>query len=77
MILAFGKFETGFRDIETCRFVIALNVRFPESRHSECTYWGRAECPLMAESSHSLTVNMQGAAYLGETANESKGIRLD
>ena len=28
-------------------------------------------------SGRSLTVNMQRDAYLGETANESKGIRLD
>ena len=44
---------------------ITANVRFPESRRSECTYWDRAECPLMAESRRSLTVNMQADAYLG------------
>ncbi len=32
---------------------ITANVRFPESRRSECTYWDRAECLLMAESRHS------------------------
>ncbi len=41
---------------------ITANVRFPESRRSECTYWDRAECPLLAESSRPLTVNMHGAA---------------
>ncbi len=41
-----------------------LNVRFPESRRSEYTYRDRAECPLMAESRHSLTVNSHAVAYL-------------
>ena len=37
-----------------------------ESRRSECACWDRAECPLMAESSRPLTVNMQGGAYVEE-----------
>ncbi len=37
-----------------------------ESRRSECTYWDRAECPLMAESSRWLTVNMQGCPRICE-----------
>ncbi len=47
--------------------VAESNFRFvPESGHSEYTFGGRSECLLMAESSHWLTVNMHGAAYLGE-----------
>ena len=30
-----------------------VNDCFPDSRRSESTNWGRAECPLMAESRHS------------------------
>ncbi len=41
------------------------NVRFPESRHSECTGWARVLCLLLAESSRRLTVNMQAGEYLG------------
>ncbi len=32
-----------------------LNVRFPESRRSECMYWDRAGRLLMADSSRRLT----------------------
>ncbi len=45
---------------------ITANVRFPESRRSECPYWDRAEWLLMAESRRSLTVNMHVLAFLGE-----------
>ncbi len=46
--------------------VAESNFRFvPESGHSEYTSGGRSECLLMAESSRSLTVNMQVAAYFG------------
>ena len=49
--------------------VCKLNVRFPESSRSECTYWDQAECPLLAESGRWLTVNMHRIACLGETLN--------
>ncbi len=39
------------------------NVRFPESRHSEYTFGGRSERPLLAVSRRSFTVNMQAGAY--------------
>ncbi len=37
-----------------------------ESGRSELPRWERVQCLLMAESSHWLTVNMHGAAYLGD-----------
>ncbi len=50
----------GFNGAESdFRFVL-------ESGRSECTRLDRALRPLMAESSRSLTVNMQVGAYLGE-----------
>ena len=54
-----------------------LNVRFPESRRSECVCWNRAERLLLAESSHWLTVNMRTAAFLGEESMRFKNLFFD
>ena len=56
----FLPFNEGFNGAESdFRFV-------PESGRSECWDIGSSLWLLLAESRHSLTVNMQAAAYLGE-----------
>ncbi len=58
----YGRFWPFFTVKEVLN-VTESNFRFaPESRRSECSHWDRAECLLMAESRHWLTVNMHAYA---------------
>ena len=47
--------QSSWSSLMTCGIAKLRNDRFPGSGRSECGYWRRAECLLMAESRRSLT----------------------